>query len=349
MYHAVLCNEKKSLVKILPSLLLIKSYLRKMNSCIKNIYDEIYSEIENYNYFDNLKNSIVDLFGQVFRGQVLDAGCGQGIHLKRLLSCKVNAFGIELSEVCCDRYLKGFPHQNSDIVSFSKNNRQFEAIICMDVLEHIPLPSLKENLIALSRMLKDEGAILFFIANHSDIINGKELHLIQEDEHWWKEKLEQFFPYVKFLTSQFQGRGFYFFCCKKVTDQCRIFLSLANTFTGNVETFERLTSNQTLSEETIKKLRIKNDKLQTLLVEIERQLSVVEGDFRECSTKVDNLTTEIEKKDLEFSEFKKYSVQAMSRKKLLYYIAKKTIQKNPYLYKFISRRFVRRVQAFLLK
>lgn len=55
MYHAVLCNEKKSLVKILPSLLLIKSYLRKMNSCIKNIYDEIYSEIENYNYFDNLK------------------------------------------------------------------------------------------------------------------------------------------------------------------------------------------------------------------------------------------------------------------------------------------------------
>ena len=104
-----------------------------------------------------------------------------------------------------------------------------------------------------------------------------------------------------------------------------------------------------MSEETIKKLRIKNDKLQTLLVEIERQLSVVEGDFRECSTKVDNLTTEIEKKDLELSEFKKYSVQAMSRKKLLYYIAKKTIQKNPYLYKFISRRFVRRVQAFLLK
>lgn len=320
-----------------------------MRSKIKDIYDEIYKNIDNYNYFDSLKNSIVDLFCQSYKGEVLDAGCGQGIHLKRLLACKVNAFGIELSEVCCNKYLKGFPHKNSDIVSFSKIDKQFEAIICMDVLEHIPPSDLSENLIALSRMLKREGAVLFFIANHSDKINGIELHLIQENENWWKEKLEKFFPYVTFLTSQFQGRGFYFLCCKEMTEETRIFLNLSNTFRGNVEMFETLSSNQTLLKESVENLKNQNSELHSLLKERESQLSSVKGECSKYRELTNHLKVELENKDIMLSELKEYSVQTMPRKKLIYHLAKKTIEHNPYLTKFIPRTISRCLQFFYHK
>lgn len=319
-----------------------------MSSKIQDIYDAVYTDIDNYNYFDYLKNSIVDLFCQVYKGEVLDAGCGQGIHLKRLLACEVSVFGIELSEVCCNKYLKGFPHKNSDIVSFSQNNKQFKAIICMDVLEHIPLSDLSENLTALSRMLKKGGAVLFFIANHSDKINGIELHLIQEDEHWWKEKLEQFFPHVTFLTSQFQGRGFYFFCCKEITEETRVFLNLVDTFRGNVEMFETLSSNQTCLKECIANLKKNKHELLSLLEERETQFSVVKDDLSKCRELTNKLRLELENKNVMLSELTEYSVQTMPRKKLIYHLAKKTIEHNPCLTKFIPRTISRWVKFFLL-
>lgn len=320
-----------------------------MSSTIQKIYDEIYSDIENYNYFDYLKNSIVDLFCQIYKGEVLDAGCGQGIHLKRLLACKVNVFGIELSGVCCNKYLKGLPHKNTDIVSFSHNDIQFDAIICMDVLEHIPLSNLDENLTALSNMLRTEGAALFFIANHSDKINGIELHLIQENEHWWKEKLEKFFPHVTFLTSQFQGRGFYFVCCKEMIERTHIFLNLANTFRGNVERFEMLSSNLAVSNESITNLKDKNNKLNSLLEEKEKQISILKNDYIKRCELISSLQLELENKDFILSELKEFSVQSMPRKKLICHLVKKTLENNPHLTRYIPQVILRWLQGFITR
>jgi len=34
------------------------------------------------------------------------------------------------------------------------------------------------------------------VANHSDIIDGIELHLIQENNDWWKTKIEKNFKII---------------------------------------------------------------------------------------------------------------------------------------------------------
>lgn len=179
----------------------------------KNIYTKIYNKVytqkSNYNYHNIIKDAFVDVYVAYINGKILDAGCGEGIHLKRILKNGYNAFGIELSQVCCQRYLTGTPHANTDIISFAKENKRFDGLICMDVLEHIPPANIKETLAAISNM--SDSAFLG-IANHSDIICGEELHLIQESKDWWIDLLEHYYKNVHFIASQFAEKFFYIVC-----------------------------------------------------------------------------------------------------------------------------------------
>lgn len=180
---------------------------------LKDIYDSIYLNTEKYNFYDEMKNCVVDLFCSTVNGRVLDVGCGEGIHLKRINSKGVDAFGIELSTVCCQKYLQTTPHKNIDILSFSKERDIFEGAICMDVLEHIPYSEINENIEAIKKIIDPQkGQVLFCIANHSDVQQGEELHLIQENYQWWSSKLSASFPFVHYLGQQFGGRCFYFVC-----------------------------------------------------------------------------------------------------------------------------------------
>ncbi|EGR0494297.1 methyltransferase domain-containing protein [Vibrio cholerae] len=174
-------------------------------SDLKNVYDSVYAENDNYNFHYPAKDLIVDLYATQICGKILDAGCGQGGNLKRLLSHGVDAFGIELSSVCCEKHLQALPHENTDIVSFSqKSIIEFDGLVCFDVLEHIPESSLDENIKALSSLSK---SALLGIANHSDIQCGEELHLIQEDVDWWIARLKQHYEsatcVVSFLDDTF--------------------------------------------------------------------------------------------------------------------------------------------------
>ena len=54
-----------------------------------------------------------------------------------MLSEGYDAFGIEISDICCETYLKDLPHECTDIISYSKKNIKYDALICFDVLEHI--------------------------------------------------------------------------------------------------------------------------------------------------------------------------------------------------------------------
>jgi len=52
---------------------------------------------------------------------------------------------------------------------------------------------------------------IFTIANHSDIINGVELHLIQKDEKFWTEILSQHFK-IKNLEIAYNNRLYLITC-----------------------------------------------------------------------------------------------------------------------------------------
>jgi 2-polyprenyl-3-methyl-5-hydroxy-6-metoxy-1,4-benzoquinol methylase len=173
------------------------------------VYDEIYKNEDNYNPHVPEKDEYIDKFVESIEGRILDAGCGQGNHLKRLRNNGFDVFGIEISKFVCDSYLQDVPHMNSDIISFAKcNHDNFEAVICLDVLEHIPEGEID---VVLSSLCKLSDSFLFGIANHSDIKQGYELHLIQEDSNWWATKLAEHFKNVE-LTKQLSQRFFFFTC-----------------------------------------------------------------------------------------------------------------------------------------
>lgn len=178
---------------------------------VQNIYDEIYDTEDNYNFHNMIKDAFVDVFAEFVNGKILDAGCGQGIHLKRMLQNGHVAFGIEQSSICCNKYLENIPHMNVDIVRYAEQKQFYDGIICMDVLEHIPYEDIDETLLALKSLSE---SVFLGIANHSDIIHGTELHLIQKDSKWWESLLKKYFKEVVLIAEQFSGRFYYFRCAK---------------------------------------------------------------------------------------------------------------------------------------
>ena len=170
-----------------------------MKTNLKSVYNDIYATIKNYNFVEPTKNAIVDSFVQLINGKILDAGCGEGVHLKRILSYGYDAFGVELSSTCCERFLKDIPHDNNDIINFSRSTTiKFNGILCMDVLEHIPYEDIDETIDSLKNI---SNIAMYGIANHSDILNGVELHIIQQDYNWWLRKLKLFYKNVYLIKT----------------------------------------------------------------------------------------------------------------------------------------------------
>jgi hypothetical protein len=68
--------------------------------------------------------------------------------------------------------------------------KQFELLTCLDVLEHIEKKCVDDVLHNFS--LISEYSVLT-IANHSDVLNGVELHVIQEKMTFWLPYLNKYF------------------------------------------------------------------------------------------------------------------------------------------------------------
>lgn len=120
---------------------------------------------------------------------VLDVGCGRGHYLKEITF----ADGLEPSTYLCENELKDFNVINSDIQSL-KTDKKWDGLYCMDVLEHID-PSEIEAVV--EKLSKLAPKAMYGIANHSDPFNGVELHLIQEDVHWWRTLLSKYYKDVR--------------------------------------------------------------------------------------------------------------------------------------------------------
>ncbi len=161
-----------------------------------NIYDEIFATEPKYDGPVKYKlNIVLEWVKKNGFGEVLDVGCGRGHYLKLFRENNIKATGLEPSKYITDN-LKDYKIINDDIVGFSEYSKSWEALICMDVLEHIEPDKIDENLKALSTLSKHA---LLGIANHSDIWHGVELHLIQQKPLWWKDKLTESFDEVNLI------------------------------------------------------------------------------------------------------------------------------------------------------
>lgn len=90
--------------------------------------------------------------------KILDAGCGEGVLVKKYRSLGHNITGIDLN-VSSDHVFKG------DILDMPYGEDSFDLVLFLDVIEHLNVQDQLPALMELKRILKDDGKIVISIPN----------------------------------------------------------------------------------------------------------------------------------------------------------------------------------------
>jgi 2-polyprenyl-6-hydroxyphenyl methylase/3-demethylubiquinone-9 3-methyltransferase len=132
--------------------------------------------------------------------KVLDVGCGGGILTEALARCGAQATGIDLSNESIEAAKVHARQQELDIEyryenideTASRHAGEFDAITCMEMLEHVPEP--KKIIAACSRLLKPGGHAFFSTINRTPkafvfVIFGGEyiLRLLPRGTHTYRK------------------------------------------------------------------------------------------------------------------------------------------------------------------
>lgn len=194
----------------------ITSSLRSstMDQELRNLYDRIYSVEEDYNRLIDDKYSWVRQFLQRHQAErVVDLGCGPGNYVRKLTEEGFVVLGVEPSNVCCQKHLQDVPHLNASIEEFGKDRQHFDAVVCMDVLEHLRPEELDKNLL----IIKNTAPVAILgIANSKSIHEKRDIHLIRKPMDWWEKKLSRYFETVKLLGTWSEKRFFVYECINRV-------------------------------------------------------------------------------------------------------------------------------------
>jgi len=165
-------------------------------------YDDVFKQAE-YNLADAKRIKQVEKWLSK-KDKALDVGCGRGHYLKYLLKKGYTLTGLEPSNYVFEKDLKGLPVIKGTIDDIKD---QYDALFAMDVLEHIAPEDIDGQL---EKLAKHAPKALYGIANHSDVWDGVELHLIQQPAIWWFEKLRNYYSEVQIVE---QGDRFNMFEC----------------------------------------------------------------------------------------------------------------------------------------
>ncbi len=173
---------------------------------MKEIYNELFSH--RYNNKPNDYHKFIPEWAEKIEGKILDAGCGRGHASRMLMEAGREVFAIEWSDACCKLFLKDIKHECSDIISYCQKEVRYGGVVCMGVLEHIPYEDIDCCIEGLSNV---SDSALYAIANHSDIQNNTELHIIREGAEWWTDRLKYYYTNCE-LISRNRNRLFIFEC-----------------------------------------------------------------------------------------------------------------------------------------
>ena len=126
---------------------------------------------------------------------LLDLGSGRGNMIKKIFD-----YGYSANIISCD--LRKYHDYNVEFISLDLTKikdlnkiPESELILCLDVLEHIEEIYIEKIIDEFSKKCKH---CVLSIANHSDIFENIELHLIQKDETFWTSIIEKKFKIIEF-------------------------------------------------------------------------------------------------------------------------------------------------------
>lgn len=183
----------------------------------KQVYDTVYQHSPIYGEDMDAatdrraKDSIILSTIEVFAPRTLvDLGCGQGHYVRTSRQrMGVDAFGVEVSSACCEKYLQDVPHINLDAQCFLQLGLAYDFLLCTDVLEHIHPQEIDAILTGAAAA---SPVALYGIANHSDVQCGVELHTIQQPPAWWIQRLAPLYDEVTLVNRMYGGRFFFILC-----------------------------------------------------------------------------------------------------------------------------------------
>lgn len=134
---------------------------------------------------------------------VLDIGSGRGNFL-RLIKNNYDTIFINSCDFKNFHNLDFVEHYDADI-RIDVPAIKTDIVTCLDVLEHLPKDDIDA---AIANMKKIAKFFVFSVSNHSDVIDGKELHLTQINFENWKNLIN---PHCNIDDSLEVGVT-YFFC-----------------------------------------------------------------------------------------------------------------------------------------
>ena len=144
---------------------------------------------------DHIK--FLDFFKTNHVQTVLDAGIGSGKLFKKMKALGFICHGVDISENCLDKDLLPF---KDDILTVGTlwdgtlfEEERFDAIVCTDVLEHIPTEYVSDVLLSFHKWCR---RFLFLqISLTEDIFStkvGSPLHLTVKPKEWWDKQVGLF-------------------------------------------------------------------------------------------------------------------------------------------------------------
>lgn len=129
-------------------------------------YDQITEKIgQNDIFYDRVLS-----FKRCYEGDILDAGCGRGLLLKKIYSNnknrKINLFGIDISPKLCEIAKENNPWANisiGDVEEMEFPDDKFDYVFMTETLEH--LLDYDKALREVSRVLKNGGSFIVTVPN----------------------------------------------------------------------------------------------------------------------------------------------------------------------------------------
>lgn len=142
---------------------------------------------------------------------VLDVSAGRG-QLTSLIKEKINSCEVFSTDIFNFGNFDNEHFFRLDLTNFKASDLAtvFDAVVCLDVLEHLEEKYLNSILFELSKMAKN---IFISVANHpnEEILGGipTELHLIQQPMVYWEELFDKYYN-IMHQTELLLNRSFYF-------------------------------------------------------------------------------------------------------------------------------------------
>lgn len=134
-------------------------------------YDNCAEKYQNERRDEN-EPSLSYLFDNVpAGGEVLDAGCGSGLPVCRLLSEKYRTTGIDISSKQIELARKNVPGAefiNTDILEYKRPDSSLDAIVSYYALFHIPREKHRKVLDQFHHLLKPGAVLIITLAHRSE-------------------------------------------------------------------------------------------------------------------------------------------------------------------------------------